>query len=164
MLCLQSGHLGHAGARLHHLVIPDGSKPAANITTLVLWNQCWLWHPFRGQRAWPPTHRFGVLRIGTKTSWSLKQAESPQHPCQTELPQLQAFALPRGQTHHGTAELCLHQAVSTSALSRAAAMLLAGRLLLKGIKSHLEMGWLVLLACYLVHGVRFALSIFVLLR
>lgn len=98
--CLQSSHLGPAGARLYHL-IPDGSKPAANITTL---KSRLALAPFRGQWAWPPTHRLRVLRTGTKNLLKPQARWEPSAPLPNWIiTWLQALALPRGQTHHSTA-------------------------------------------------------------
>lgn len=102
--------------------IPDGSKRGANITTLFLWNQCW------------PLSLASNIQVSECLGLGLRLPKASSK-----------LRAPAPLPNHSTAELCLQQADSTSALSRAAAMFLACRLLLKGMKSHLEMCWLVLL-------------------
>lgn len=143
--------------------IPVVSKSVTNISTLVPWNCHWLCHPFQGRWAWTSntqvSKRHSVLRIGTKTSRCLKPRT-----LSTEL--LHYFKLSyclEDRWTHTTVSAGLHlrQPVSTSALSSNA----PGReVAMKRHQKPLEVGWLILLACYSTHGVRFALSILVLLR
>lgn len=136
MLCLQSSHLGHDGARLYHLDprwIQEGSKHN--------WNQCW-----------PLSLASNIqvsecLRLGLRPPKASSKLRAPSTPAKPQ----HCRAVPAAGRQHFS---------SQQGSSDVPGMQVAAERHEKP-PGNVLIGFI---ACYLVHGVRYALSIFVVLR